>query len=158
MNAAVAPAEEPQEVAGGRLAVCDLPPSLRAPGEARRRARSVLAGWGITDPDTHALVELVISELVTNAIAHGGAVAAGPQLRIEAGETLLVSVSDGSLAPPVAQACTTTGESGRGLAIVSAVALEWGTERGREGKRVWARLEGPRPEPATLRVSPRPPS
>jgi signal transduction histidine kinase len=84
---------------------------------ARHQAREALAGWGLAE---HAsLVELVVSELVTNALQHG----AGPiGVRLtRAASELRVDVHDDGGGRPISQQPRADDESGRGLALVEAM-------------------------------------
>jgi len=88
-------------------------------------------------------VELLVSELVTNAVLHvGGTVAV--TVTAEAGQ-LTVSVSDTSVHTPAPRTEDVWRTSGRGLAIVSAVADEWGVDPSGPGKSVWFSLAGSSP-------------
>jgi anti-sigma regulatory factor (Ser/Thr protein kinase) len=103
-------------------------------------ARARLFARGLHDdlPETvRARLELVVSELATNAIVHAEsrfevAVIPGPPIRVE--------VTDASLQPPVMEPATVDFTSGRGLRLVAACADEWGYELLPDGKVVWARL------------------
>jgi anti-sigma regulatory factor (Ser/Thr protein kinase) len=134
------------EVTGRRSADLVLTLDARAAGTARRSVRTVLVGWGLGDDGLVADAALVVSELVTNAVRHGG-----DQLGLElgldpdpAGATVRVAVRDGSAVLPRPQAVDDEQEGGRGLGIVAAVAADWGTETtATGGKRVWALLRPP---------------
>jgi len=98
-----------------------------------------LAEWG-----ADALVfdaQLVISELVTNAMRHAGGVV---QLRlVRSGAQVACVVSDGSVAPPTLAAEDCFAESGRGLHLVQALTSSWGWIAVHDqGKLVWAILNG----------------
>ena len=95
---------------------------------------------------------LLVSELVSNAVRHGGA----PITLVIACmgvEGVLVAVSDGSPVFPVSRQVPLRAEGGRGVHLVDTLSTEWGVERGarpgggREaaaesagGKTVWCRL------------------
>lgn len=83
---------------------------------------------------------LVAAELLANAVQHGAA-----PVRICVGghaDGVRIEVRDGNPRPPVRPAPSTTNMTGRGLALVDAVAARWGVERDPEGgKLVWAELE-----------------
>lgn len=113
----------------------ELEPSAVAPGTARRRARGVLAGLPAPVVDD---VLLVVTELVTNAVEHGRAPVC-LELVVRRG-AVEVGVTDGSPRRPRALAPSTTGEGGRGIALVVAVASSWGVDPHEGGKRVWARV------------------
>jgi hypothetical protein len=120
---------------------------------ARLFVRELLARWGLAYLSDDA--ELIIAELVVNAVEHGvssGASAAagtptGAQpaaLRLcllrRVGEVML-AVTDPSGEAPAPKAPTCTGESGRGLQIVSALSYVWGwSPLENQGKAVWAVL------------------
>jgi two-component sensor histidine kinase len=90
--------------------------------------------------DSVADVVLVASELVGNAVVH----AAQPQdldvtWEFENG-WVVVCVGDGSDQQPRPRNAAPDAGNGRGLAIVAAVAEEWGVHRLARGKQVWARV------------------
>jgi anti-sigma regulatory factor (Ser/Thr protein kinase) len=87
--------------------------------------------------DTVSVAELALSEIVTNAVVHGQ-----PPIVLQVHATparLRVSVSDASPAQPRPDAAMLDATGGRGLAIVAAVAGEWGCEPDPvgPGKRIW---------------------
>lgn len=85
-------------------------------------------------------IELVVSELVTNALMH-----AQPPVILSMQEqelSVLVTVSDSSPALPNVRPHTVTGSSGRGLSIVHQVTDAWGANSRLDGgKSVWARFD-----------------
>lgn len=126
-----------------RTALFRFDPVPESAGQARRAARTVLTAW-----DLPALVEdvdLVVSELVTNALLHtglgpGGA-ATAVRLELElAGDALTCRVVDSSPLPPQPEEADHDAESGRGLILVDALASAWDWEDLPEGKAVWARF------------------
>lgn len=121
--------------------VC-LPLRPSAAGRARRIVGAVLAGWGCADEDFTYQAQLTASELVGNAVRHGGDGIA-LELRLTS-RALVVAVRDGSAALPVVHEADEEDERGRGLAIVLALARGWGVEEiPQGGKRVWVELAGP---------------
>jgi anti-sigma regulatory factor (Ser/Thr protein kinase) len=112
-----------------------LPRDATSPGEARRRVLGYAKENKVEDP---AVVLLVVSELVTNAVLHGldpievRASFDGDVLRIE------VSDSDPDVTAVVAPQTTPNRVGGRGLQIVDSVTRRWGTTRRDHGKTVWA--------------------
>jgi len=80
--------------------------------------------------------QLLVSELVTNAVRHGGPPVT---VRVECVgvEGLRVSVSDGDPRPPVRRDVEPEAEGGRGVALVDILSDRWGVEAGEPGKTVW---------------------
>ncbi|WP_344514515.1 ATP-binding protein [Dactylosporangium maewongense] len=118
----------------------DLPISDGAPAIARRAMVSTFAGWGLTDADWIDRAMLAVTELVTNAVRYGGGRVV---LALQADERhVTISVADGSAVVPrmPADADTIDRDSGRGIAIIAALAERWGVEDHEGGKRVWVRL------------------
>jgi anti-sigma regulatory factor (Ser/Thr protein kinase) len=105
-------------------------------GAARRFAMEAAEAIGCCPLD----LALVVSELATNACVHGRSDFTVSLHRHESG--LLVEVADDNPEPATLQP-TATGPSGRGIAIVAAVAREWGSVKCGPGKSVWAVLGCP---------------
>lgn len=109
--------------------------------EAVREARSIVRHYGrgltVTLVDD---AELLASEVVTNAVRHGGPVIEFA-VAVDAA-SLTVRVSDGSSRLPALRSDSSMDEpSGRGLRMVDQVASEWGVELVTgDGKTVWFRL------------------
>jgi anti-sigma regulatory factor (Ser/Thr protein kinase) len=109
--------------------------------EARRRTLAQLLAWH-TPGDTQDNAQLVISELVTNALRHTRSETVSCELRIN-GSLLRVAVSSEGAGPR--QEPSPAGdddEGGRGLLLVVALARGWGVrpyDAGR-GHTVWADL------------------
>jgi anti-sigma regulatory factor (Ser/Thr protein kinase) len=80
-------------------------------------------------------VELVVSELVANAVKHGS----GPiRLVVEVqGESVCIAVRDAGPLPDGADG------HGYGLRIVERVAVATGVDRHDQGKTIWAQLDAP---------------
>lgn len=112
-----------------------LTPHPTSVGAARRFVRDVLMSRQVADGVVD-MVELLTSEVVTNAIIHGRS---GPQLAVEVRDCVVrVAVSDLSPKLPVRQAGRLDDVSGRGVVIVEELASAWGVEReGNGSKRVW---------------------
>jgi len=108
---------------------------------ARHHARRVLADWDLGALGEPA--ELVVSELVTNAIRACRAAGAHRQVRLRLATDrarVLIEVQDGSPQPPAPADATAEDESGRGLCLVEAMsaAWDWYPHRASGGKVVWA--------------------
>ncbi|MDX3798785.1 SpoIIE family protein phosphatase [Streptomyces sp. AK04-3B] len=117
----------------GQVADWELPADPAAVAEARKTASRRLAEWGL--PELSFTTELVVSELVTNAIRY----ATGPiRLRLVRGRTLFCGVFDGGATAPHLRHPRATDEGGRGLLLVSQVTQRWGTRFLPEGKIIWA--------------------
>lgn len=104
-------------------------------GAARRFVRDVLMSRQIAD-SVVSTVELLTSELVTNAIVHGRS---GPQLVVDVqDEVIRVVVGDLSPDLPIRRRARLDDPSGRGVVIVDELASAWGVTRERGGgKQVW---------------------
>ncbi|MFD9394330.1 SpoIIE family protein phosphatase [Streptomyces sp. NPDC060000] len=116
-----------------RIADWELPADPAAVAEARKAASRRLAEWGLAE--LSFTTELVVSELVTNAIRY----ATGPiRLRLIRERTLACEVFDGGTTAPHLRHPRATDEGGRGLLLVSQVTQRWGTRFLPEGKIIWA--------------------
>ncbi|MFF4803487.1 SpoIIE family protein phosphatase [Streptomyces sp. NPDC001351] len=118
-----------------RVASWDVPVDPAVVAETRRRACDRLAAWGLEE--TAFVTELVISELVTNAIRY----ASGPiRLRLIKDEALICEVSDASSTSPHLRRARVFDEGGRGLFMVAELTRRWGTRYTCTGKTIWAEL------------------
>ncbi|MCR3728123.1 PAS domain S-box-containing protein [Streptomyces umbrinus] len=116
-----------------QVAVWDLESDPALVGTARQYATEQLTRWGL---DEAAFVtELVVSELVTNAIRYGGSPI---QLRLIRDRTLICEVSDASSTSPHLRRARTFDEGGRGLLLVAQLTDRWGTRPSGTGKTIWA--------------------
>jgi PAS domain S-box-containing protein len=122
-----------------RVRTWQLPPDPAAVPEARLWAGEQLGSWGLADMAYST--ELIVSELVTNAIRYGSAPI---QLRLIRGGALVCEVSDGNSAAPHLRRARVFDEGGRGLLLVAQVAERWGSRQTPAGKTIWA--EQPLPE------------
>ncbi|MFJ5274573.1 SpoIIE family protein phosphatase [Streptomyces sp. NPDC088358] len=115
-----------------QVATWTVPPSPEEVALARDRAVRQLADWNLTD---HSLAtEIIVSELVTNAIRHG---TPPVRLRLIKDRFLTCEVSDASPAAPHLRHARTLDEGGRGLFIVAQLAQHWGTRYTGSGKIIW---------------------
>ncbi|MDX3709226.1 SpoIIE family protein phosphatase [Streptomyces europaeiscabiei] len=116
-----------------RVASWELPADPALVAEARKTTARQLGAWGLEE--LAFTTELVVSELVTNAIRH----AAGPiRLRLILERTLVCEVFDGGATAPHLRHPRTTDEGGRGLFLISQFTQRWGTRFLPEGKVIWA--------------------
>ena len=115
------------------LASWDLPSDPAIVADARRRTCDRLTEWGLEEASF--VTELVVSELVTNAIRYG----TGPiRLRLIKDRTLTCEVSDASSTSPHLRRARLSDEGGRGLLLVAQLTERWGTRHTRAGKTIWA--------------------
>ncbi|MEG8276717.1 SpoIIE family protein phosphatase [Streptomyces sp. AHA2] len=130
-----------------------LPREPRSVGRAREYARAQLLSW-----DLEPLVdttELLVSELVTNALRYGeGEI----RLRLLLDRTLVCEVWDAGLVQPRRRRARDTDEGGRGLQLVGLLSAAWGSRRTPRGKTVWFELPLPDggpglPDPAEALLS-----
>ncbi|SEK27753.1 SpoIIE family protein phosphatase [Streptacidiphilus jiangxiensis] len=103
------------------------------------RARELACGWllacGLDElVDT---VELLVSELATNALRHGRG---DIRVRLLRDSVLVCEVWDNGYAQPRQRRARDTDEGGRGLQLVSLLADRWGSRRTPNGKAVWFEL------------------
>ncbi|MGA5200652.1 ATP-binding SpoIIE family protein phosphatase [Streptomyces variegatus] len=111
----------------------NLPSDPAAVAEARSLVGGQLAAWGLDD--AVFTTELIVSELVTNAIRYGRDPV---ELRLIRDTALTCEVSDGSSTSPHLRRARVFDEGGRGLLIVAQLAEHWGTRHTRAGKVIWA--------------------
>jgi len=119
-----------------QVATWDIPadPALVSP--IRKQVVTQLDRWDQSDAAFTA--ELVVSELVTNALRYG----AHPiRLRlIHDASTLICEVSDTSHTAPHLRRAKTWDEGGRGLLLVAQLTQRWGSRHTAEGKTIWAEI------------------
>jgi PAS domain S-box-containing protein len=115
-----------------------LPREPRSVGRAREYTRAQLVSW-----DMEPLVdttELLVSELVTNALRYGEG---DIRLRLLLDRTLVCEVWDSGLVQPRRRRARDTDEGGRGLQLVGLLSAAWGSRRTPRGKTVWFELPLP---------------
>jgi two-component sensor histidine kinase len=112
-------------------------PAVTVAGQIRRRLRTLLAGWGVSE-DTVDDALLVVEELVANVLDHA-------RTRFElivrlSGSVLHVAVHDSSPGAPQVRPFDPHAGRGRGLQLVSTLAARWGCDADAGGKTVWVEL------------------
>lgn len=108
--------------------------------EIRRDMTLALRTWGLDRliDDT----AMVVSELMTNAILHTETPKIGATITRIGDQAIRLEVRDRSVREPHAPRTGNSEESGRGIALVDALASAWGWERVFGGKKVWAEVTG----------------
>jgi DNA-binding NarL/FixJ family response regulator len=117
---------------------------MASPRAARRFVSEALRMWNLDElADT---VTLLVSELVTNAVVHAGS---DVEVLVRlTGEAACVEVTDASESAPAPRQASLEDASGRGLALVEAMARRWGVRPSPGGgKTVWFEVDR-QPAPA----------
>ncbi|MEV5242560.1 SpoIIE family protein phosphatase [Streptomyces cinnamoneus] len=116
-----------------RTAEWELTSDPAVVGRARADVTRQLTEWGLDE--AVFTTELILSELITNAIRH----ASGPiRVRLLRDRALICEVSDTSSTSPHLRYAAAEDEGGRGLFLVAQLAERWGTRYTPEGKVIWA--------------------
>jgi len=114
--------------------------SLPAEPLSAREARRAVSAWARSHDLTEHLddLELLTSELVTNATVHG----LGPVVveLYDDGRSLRLQVTDSGALAPSPRLAGTDDDSGRGLMIVAALSRAWGSSVSGSVTQVWAEL------------------
>ncbi|MFD4539161.1 SpoIIE family protein phosphatase [Streptomyces bauhiniae] len=105
----------------------------REVSRARHLVRELLLKWGLPQAVDTAL--LLVSEVVTNAVRHGGRGSVG--LRVVRAGDLLFEVTDEEPELPDMRTAGPDDEAGRGLGVVGRLAKEWGATTSGHRKTVW---------------------
>ncbi|WP_329160841.1 SpoIIE family protein phosphatase [Streptomyces anulatus] len=115
-----------------RVAEWELTAEPVSVGRARELATGQLEAWGLEE--LAFATELVVSELVTNAVRYAG----GPLgLRLIRDRTLVCEVADTGHTSPHLRHSAADDEGGRGLFIVAQLVQRWGTRYTPTGKTIW---------------------
>ncbi|MFG2886674.1 SpoIIE family protein phosphatase [Streptomyces sp. NPDC048297] len=122
-----------------QVADWDVPCDPAAVSGMRGAVSGQLEEWGLAELDFG--MELVLSELLTNAVRYGSEPI---HVRLIHDRALICEVSDGSSTSPHLRYAATTDEGGRGLFLVSQLAERWGTRYTPTGKVIWAELGVPK--------------
>ncbi|MCA6091246.1 SpoIIE family protein phosphatase [Streptomyces sp. SCA3-4] len=133
-----------------RIATWDLPADPALVSSVRSAVTRKLTEWGLEEISFST--ELLLSELVTNAVRYGS----GPiQVRLLYDRALTCEVADTSSTAPHLRHAATTDEGGRGLFLVAQLSRSWGTRYTPEGKVIWAEcpLEVPGGKPGLAELS-----
>ncbi|MEV5509666.1 SpoIIE family protein phosphatase [Streptomyces orinoci] len=124
-----------RRLAGDRIAEWELPADPAVVGRARAEVTERLTQWELME--AVFTTELILSELITNAIRH----ASGPiGVRLLRDRCLICEVADTSSTSPHLRHAAAEDEGGRGLFLVAQLADRWGTRYTAEGKIIWAEL------------------
>lgn len=105
-----------------QVATWELPPDPALVARARSMAAEQLGRWGLDD--LVFTTEVVVSELVTNAIRHAFGLIG---LRLIRDRSLICEVSDSQHTSPHARYAGSDEEGGRGLFMVAQLTEHWGT-------------------------------
>ncbi|MET8247592.1 SpoIIE family protein phosphatase [Streptomyces sp. NPDC005202] len=116
-----------------RVATWDVTSDPAHVAATRQAATEQLAAWGLQE--AAFVTELVVSELVTNAIRYGQPPI---QLRLIRDQALICEVSDGSSTSPHLRRALAYDEGGRGLMLVAQLTQRWGSRQTSGGKTIWA--------------------
>ncbi|MFE1873198.1 SpoIIE family protein phosphatase [Streptomyces sp. NPDC059496] len=116
-----------------RVASWEVPADPSRVSDVRAAAMRQLADWNLEE--TAFATELLLSELVTNAIRYGREPI---RVRLIFDRSLICEVYDGSSTAPRLRQAASTDEGGRGLYLVAQLAQAWGTRYTAEGKVIWA--------------------
>ncbi|WP_432166106.1 amino acid permease [Streptomyces sp. bgisy031] len=129
-------------LARNRLAQWALAPDPAAVATIRSAVGKQLGDWGLDD--VAFTTELIVSELVTNAIRYAGG---GPiQVRLIRDRTLTCEVSDTGHTAPNLRHAANDDEGGRGLFIIAQMTHHWGTRYTSSGKTIWTEQDLPQPD------------
>ncbi|MDJ1640052.1 SpoIIE family protein phosphatase [Streptomyces pakalii] len=121
-----------RELDAERVAHWELTAEAVSVGRARELATGQLEAWGLEE--LVFATQLVVSELVTNAVRYAG----GPLgLRLIRDRTLVCEVADTGHTSPHLRHSAEDDEGGRGLFIVAQLVQRWGTRYTPTGKTIW---------------------
>ncbi|MFI5820519.1 SpoIIE family protein phosphatase [Streptomyces rishiriensis] len=127
----------PDHVAGW-----DVEPDFAQVPRVRKLAVDQVEAWGLQE--AAFVTELVVSELVTNAIRYGEPPI---RLRLIRDTALICEVSDASSTAPHLRRARAFDEGGRGLLLVAQLTQGWGTRHNADGKTIWCAQTLPRTQP-----------
>jgi anti-sigma regulatory factor (Ser/Thr protein kinase) len=117
----------------------NLEPAATSARQARRFVSETLTLWG--DEQLIDCAALLVSELVTNAVIHARSAVGLVVSHAGAHTAVRVEVRDASARPVRMGGFDSEALSGRGVALVDALAARWGVENEQSGKLVWFELD-----------------
>jgi len=123
------------DVVGGALDEVSTPleADLNSPRQARAFVTDTLERWSCRDAT--AIIDLLVSEMVANAVLHTGAPA---ELAVQLlPDRVRVSVTDQDTSQPKRRPTNPAVATGRGLALIEKLSVAWGIDRLPTGKRMW---------------------
>ncbi|MBT2443216.1 PAS domain-containing protein [Streptomyces sp. ISL-36] len=118
------------------VASWDITPELSSVSRARRHTTHRLAQWGMGESAFTA--ELIVSELVTNAIRYGTPPIRLRLIRNRSDQTLTCEIFDAGSTAPHLRHARAGDEGGRGLFLSGELSERWGVRWADQGKTVWA--------------------
>ncbi|MFD9433617.1 SpoIIE family protein phosphatase [Streptomyces sp. NPDC060002] len=118
----------------GQVGEWEVPDDPAAVSRIRAEATRRLESWGLGE--AAFTTELILSELVTNAIRYGASPISLRLLRDR--DSLICEVADGTSTSPHLRRAAFTDEGGRGLFLVAQMSRRWGTRYTDRGKIIWA--------------------
>ncbi|MEU2674474.1 SpoIIE family protein phosphatase [Streptomyces sp. NPDC007164] len=133
-----------QAIPPDRVADWDVPFDPAAVAGMRAAVAEQVDDWGLSE--LAFATELLLSELITNAIRYGSAPVT---VRLLYDRTLTCEVADSSSTSPHLRDAAAMDEGGRGLFLVAQLAERWGTRYTPQGKVIWAEMSLPRPGGST---------
>ena len=132
----------------GALLSLDLPDRAEAPAAARKALTALNGALHLISEERLRDAQLLVSELVTNAVRHGGQPGVAVNVTVRSGpQTMRVDVIDRGAGFHPARLPAPSGERGGGwgLPIVAALAHRWGVERD-TNTTVWFEIDRPQRE------------
>ncbi|MFG2848578.1 SpoIIE family protein phosphatase [Kitasatospora sp. NPDC048296] len=116
-----------------QVATWDVPDDFAAVSRIRNACSDQLTAWGLEE--LTFTTELILSELITNALRYG---TQPIRVRLLRDTSLVCEVSDASSTAPHLRYAADTDEGGRGLFLVAQMAERWGTRYTARGKVIWS--------------------
>ncbi|SCK13539.1 SpoIIE family protein phosphatase [Streptomyces sp. WMMB 322] len=127
-----------RELSQAQVATWDLPADPAVVARIRDDVACQMSRWELEE--LAFSTELVVSELVTNAIRYGQSPI---RLRLIHDRELICEVSDTGIAAPHLRPAGLMDEGGRGLLLVAQLCRRWGVRYGAQGKTIWAEQNPP---------------